>query len=179
MTSFRLSHLLLSLALCAPLAAARAQVPATVAPPAPQAAPVPAAVPAPSGVSAFQAPLRIVVVHWKIKPGREAEFLDYWATRSVVEDRTGLVGEYLSSIEDRSLAPWINWSTLDPAYTHYFNVGLWRDVDSFQDQIGKFIDNSRPPLAFEGAKRERVFLVPERWRAGRSALPANDPPGVR
>lgn len=177
MTSFRLSHLLLSLTLCAPWAAARAQAPAAVAPATPQAAP--AAMPAPTGVSAFQAPLRIVVVHWKIKPGREAEFLDYWGTRSVVEDRTGLVGEYLSSIEDRERAPWINWSTLDPAYTHYFNVGLWRDVDAFQDQIGKFIDNSRPPLAFEGAKRERVFLVPERWRAGRSALPANDPPGVR
>ena len=50
-------------------------------------------------------PLRIVVVHWKIKPGREAEFLDYWSTRSVVGDRSGLVSDYLSSVEDRGRAP--------------------------------------------------------------------------
>ena len=80
-------------------------------------------------VSVVEAPLRIVVVHWKIKPGREAEFLDYWSTRSVVEDRTGLIGEYLgSSIEDRARAPSINWGTLDRAYVSYFNVGLWQDV---------------------------------------------------
>ena len=119
------------------------------------------------------------MVHWKIKPGREAEFLDYWGTRSVVGDRSGLVGEYLSSVEDRERAPWITWQTLNLTYTSFFNVGLWRDVDAFQDQIGKFIDNSRPPLPFEAERRERIFLVPERWRAGRSSLPATDPPGVR
>lgn len=158
-------RLILLLALCLPILPARAEVPTLALPK--------------QGVSVNEAPLRIVVVHWKIKPGREAEFLDYWSTRSVVEDRTGLIGEYLSSIEDRSRAPWINWSTLDPAYISYFNVGLWQDADSFQSQIGKFIDNTRPPLPFEAAKRERIFLAPERWRAGKSALPMTDPPGVR
>lgn len=158
-------RLTLLLALCLPIVPARAEAPALALPP--------------PGVSVIEAPLRIVVVHWKIKPGREAEFLDYWSTRSVVEDRTGLIGEYLSSIEDRARAPWINWGTLDPAYVSYFNVGLWQDVDSFQSQIGKFIDNTRPPLPFEAAKRERIFLVPERWRAGKSALPMTDPPSVR
>ena len=123
--------------------------------------------------------LRIIVVHWKIRTGHEAKFLDYWSTRSVVEDRTGLVGEYLSSVEDQGRAAWIEWQTLNPAYTSYFNVGIWRDTDAFQGQIGQFIDNSRPPLPFEAERRERVFLVPERWRAGRSTLPTEDPPGVR
>lgn len=186
MTQSRALRILLLSALClqwGPLPAwsqAPAAGGAVATPPPAVAAPAaPSAAPAPTGVSAFQAPLRIVVVHWKIKPGREAEFLEYWSTRSVVEDRSGLVGEYLSSIEDRGRAPWINWSTLDPAYVHYFNVGLWQDVDSFQSQIGRFIDNSRPSLPFEAARRERVFLVPERWRAGRSPLPAADPPGVK
>ena len=49
--------------------------------------------------------LRIIVVHWKIKLGREAEFLDYWSTRSVIGDRSGLVSECLSSVEDRGRAP--------------------------------------------------------------------------
>ena len=123
--------------------------------------------------------LRIVVVHWKIKPGREIEFLDYWSTRSVVGDRSGLVGEYLSSVEDRGLAPWITWQTLSPEYTSYFNVGVWRDLDAFQDQIGRHIDNSRPSLPFEAERRERVLLAPAAWRVGRSILPTRDAPGVK
>lgn len=124
-------------------------------------------------------PLRIVVVHWKIKPGKEAEFLNYWSTRSVVGDRSGLVSEYLSSVEDRGRAPWITWQTLRPEYTSYFNVGVWRDLDAFQDQIGRYIDNSRPPLPFEAERRERVLLAPEAWRTGRSIPPTADAPGVR
>lgn len=124
-------------------------------------------------------PLRIVVVHWKIKPGRESEFLDYWSTRSVVGDRSGLVSEYLSSVEDRGRAPWITWRTLSPEYTSYFNVGIWCDLDAFQDQIGRYIDNSRPPLPFEAERRERVLLAPAAWRTGRSIPPMADAPGVK
>ena len=45
--------------------------------------------------------------------------------------------------------------------------------------MGRFIDNSRPPQDFEAARRTRVFLVPERWRVGATALPMSDPQGVR
>ncbi len=124
-------------------------------------------------------PLRIVVVHWKIKLGREAEFLNYWSTRSVIGDRSGLVGEYLSSIADRDRVPWITWQSLNSGYTSYFNMGIWRDLNAFQDQIGRFIDNSKPPLPFEAERRERVFLVPEAWRIGRGTLPTTDAPGVK
>ena len=121
---------------------------------------------------------RIVVVEWKIKKGREAEFLDYWSTRSTIPDRTGLIGEFLSGVEDRERFPWINW-TLDDRWTTFYNVGLWRDRLDFEGQIGKFIDNSRPPQDFEATRRTRVFLAPERWRIGATALPKSDPEGVR
>lgn len=140
--------------------------------PLPQMGVEPAASPRPT-------PLRIVVVHWKIKLGKEAEFLDYWSTRSVIGDRSGLVGEYLSSVADRDRVPWITWQSLSSGYTSYFNVGLWRDLDAFQNQIGRYIDNSRPPLPFEAERRERVFLIPEAWRVGRGALLTIDPPGVK
>lgn len=141
-------------------------------------APMPgmAAVPA---VSPHLTPLCIVVVHWKIKLGKEAEFLNYWSTRSVVENRSGLVSEHLSSVEDRDRASWITWQTLSPTYTSYFNVGVWRDLDAFQDQIGRYIDNNRPPLPFEAERRERILLAPEAWRIGRSTLPMADAPGVK
>ena len=97
----------------------------------------------------------------------------------MVEDRSGLVSEYLCSVEDRDRAPWITWQPLDPAYTSYFNVGIWRDLDAFQEQIGRYIDNNRPPLPFEAKSRERVFLVPQTWRIGRSGLLLTDAPTVR
>lgn len=118
---------------------------------------------------------RIVVVEWKIKAGRECDFLDYWATRSTIPNRSGLVGEFLSEVDSQ---PWINWK-LEEGYTTYYNVGIWRDAPAFQDQIGKYIDNNRAPLDFEAAKRSRMFLAPERWRIGAASLPASDPDGVR
>lgn len=130
-------------------------------------------------ISLRSTPLRIVIVHWKIKPGKEAEFLNYWSTRSIIEDRSGLVSEYLSSIEDHDRAPWTTWQTLKLEYTSYFNVGVWRDLDAFQDQIGRYIDNSRPPLPFEAERRERVLLAPQAWRIGPSISPTVDAPGVR
>ncbi len=124
-------------------------------------------------------PVRLVVVHWKIKQGQEQEFLDYWAQRSPVADRSGLVGEFLSSVEDRDRFPWINMQAVSASYTSFFNIGIWKNSAAFQDQIGKYIDTSRPPLPFEAERRERVFLQPERWRIGGSALSLSDQPGVK
>jgi hypothetical protein len=119
-----------------------------------------------------------VVVEWKITKGREAEFLEYWSTKATVGDRSGLVGEFLSGVENRERFPWINWST-DERWTTFYNVGIWRDAEDFNAQIGRFIDNNRPSLAFEAERRSRVFLAPERWRIGATALPAADPQGVQ
>jgi hypothetical protein len=121
---------------------------------------------------------RIVLVEWRIKKGRENEFLEYWSTRSTIPDRSGLIGEFLSRVADRKQYPWMVWD-LDRRWTTFVNVGFWRDGEAFQDQIGRFIDNSRPPLAFEARKRRRVFVAPERWRIGATPLLLSDHPGVR
>ncbi|HRJ68556.1 MAG TPA: hypothetical protein PK812_03030 [Beijerinckiaceae bacterium] len=125
--------------------------------------------------------MRIVVVEWKIKKGREQEFLDYWAERSTIPNRDGLVAEFLSTVDSKEKWPWINWlGPIDkPGITTFYNVGLWRDGESFQDNIGKFIDNNRPPLDFEGEKRTRVFLAPQRWRVGETRVPAKDSDGTK
>jgi heme-degrading monooxygenase HmoA len=117
-------------------------------------------------------------VEWRIKKGREQEFLDYWSTRATVEDRSGLIGEFLSKVEDQKQYPWMVWD-LDPAYTTYVNVGFWRDGDAFQQQIGRFIDNSKPPQDFEAQKRRRVLVAPERWRIGATPWTFTDHPSVR
>ena len=39
---------------------------------------------------------RIVIVEWRIRKGRECEFLSYWSTRATISNRAGLIAEFLS-----------------------------------------------------------------------------------
>jgi hypothetical protein len=123
-------------------------------------------------------PARIVIVEWRIKKGSEQEFLEYWSVRSTIPNRSGLIGEFLSRVEDRSQYPWIIWD-FDERWTTFINVGFWRGGADFQEQVGKFIDNTRPPLAFEADRRRRLFVAPERWRIGATPLPVMDHQEVR
>lgn len=120
--------------------------------------------------------IRTVIVEWTIKKGREQDFLDYWSKRSTLANREGLIAEFLNTVEPGEAWPWMSWATpvSRPDATTYYNVGLWRDAPSFQDQIGKFIDPARPLLDFEAARRNRIVLAPQRWRAGMTGLPAKD-----
>jgi hypothetical protein len=121
--------------------------------------------------------MRIVGVEWRIKKGQESEFLEYWSTRSTIPDRSGLVGEFLNRVESREQYPWMVWE-LNEGWTTFINIGIWREGADFQQQIGRFIDNSRPPLAFEADRRRRIFLAPERWRIGNTPLLIEDHPAV-
>ncbi len=120
--------------------------------------------------------MRIVAVEWRIKKGQENEFLEYWSTRATIQDRSGLVAEFLNRVESREQFPGVEFNE---GWTTFINVGIWREGADFQQQIGRFIDNSRPPLAFEADKRRRVFMAPERWRIGSTPLISADHPVVR
>jgi heme-degrading monooxygenase HmoA len=117
--------------------------------------------------------MRIVVLEWRIRKGQEDEFLEYWSSRATVPDRSGLIGEFLSQVEDQDQYPWISWE-LDERWTTFVNVGLWREGSDFQNQIGRFIDDTRPPMAFEAACRRRVLVAPTRWRTGGTVLPVSE-----
>jgi hypothetical protein len=120
--------------------------------------------------------MRIVAVEWRIKKGQENEFLEYWSTRSTIPDRSGLVAEFLNRVESREQFPGVEFNE---GWTTFINVGIWRDQADFQQQIGRLIDNSRPPLAFEAERRRRVFMAPERWRIGDTPMLNDDHPAVR
>jgi hypothetical protein len=62
------------------------------------------------------------------------------------------VGEFLNRVESREQYPWMVWE-LNEGWTTFINIGIWREGADFQQQIGRFIDNSRPPLAFEADRR--------------------------
>jgi hypothetical protein len=104
--------------------------------------------------------------------GARGRVPEYWSKRSTVPDRSGLIGDFLSRVESRNEFPWITWE-LDERWTTFVNVGLWREGADFQQQFGRFIDDTRPLMTFEAARRRRVLVAPQRWRGGGTAFPAS------
>ena len=51
----------------------------------------------------------VVVIHWKIKSDRVSEFLEFWKTAAIVDDRKGLIGEFLSEGHSTAEFNWITW----------------------------------------------------------------------
>ena len=116
------------------------------------------------------AEMLVVVVEWSIIKDREDDFLRYWSEREVIQDRSGLVSEFLSRVRDEQEIPFMTWSQRQDCTT-YLNVGIWRDCKSFVDQIGPKLTRNGEKLPFEYEPRRRIFLGPERWRLGGSLLP--------
>ena len=89
------------------------------------------------------AEMRIVLVEWRIIKGQENLFL--------------------SRVEDRKDFPWMTCE-LSPDWTCFVNVGLWRDADAFQAQIGWRLNDKRPKMSFEHERRRRTFFLMIRCR---------------
>ena len=120
----------------------------------------------------------IALIHWKIKPDRVNEFLGYWRKEAVVQDRKGLIGEFLSEACHTSDFPWITWDLTgcEGVYRSFVNVSMWSDVEEFHEQIGKHFTGK--PEEFEYELRVRTILRPACWRMGDSHLPIHDSGGT-
>lgn len=120
----------------------------------------------------------IVLIHWKIKPDRVDEFLDYWRKVATVQDRAGLIGEFLSEGCRRSEFPWITWDFTgrEGVYRSFINVGIWAKAEDFHDQIAKYFQDKAQD--FEHEHRVRTVLRPRCWRMGDSSLPVHDSGGT-
>ena len=127
----------------------------------------------------------IVLIKWKIRPQERYidEFLEFWKQRAVVEDRRGLIGEFLSEVGTKARYPYINWNVSDgddegQECKVFINVGIWADGDSFHEQIGQYFNDNKPPKEFEFKPRTRTVLIPKCWRMGDALLPKHDSGGV-
>ena len=124
----------------------------------------------------------IVVIKWSIKPHMIEDFRGFWAEEARVQDRLGLVAEFLSEVGSKDDYPYITW-TLDDlgaeASQTYVNVGIWTDSDAFREQIARYFNDDGPIRAFEAARRVRTVLMPKWWRIGDATLPTGDSTGVR
>jgi hypothetical protein len=127
----------------------------------------------------------VCLIHWKIRKGKEPEFIASWQTKYTVQNRDGLIGEYLSEVKTNVDYPYITWdfccddTANEAGCSHFLNVAIWQSAERFYDEIAKNFNDSRPILDFEIERRKRVLIAPIQWRAGPSALPENDSPGVK
>ena len=119
----------------------------------------------------------VVLIHWRIKTSNEAvtEFFEWWKSKAVIADKTNLVGEFLSAPLPASRFPFrvddLSHKGKEVDHRAFVNLGIWRDWESFYEQVGKNFNDNNPPLPFEAARRSRTILEPNEWRIGKSPLP--------
>lgn len=123
--------------------------------------------------------MQIVLVDWKIIPGQEDQFLQEWRSGLPVNDRSRMVGEFLSRVTRDERYPWITWDlTGDGNFARFINVGLWADAESFHEQIARYFNPAGGKKHFEFELRRRALLSPACWRMGDWPLPNHDSGGV-
>ena len=121
----------------------------------------------------------IVLIKWKIENKQEKldAFLDFWKQEAVVQDRKGLVGEFLSKIGSRERYDYMTWDFEKPegdAYKIFVNAAIWTDAGAFQEQIGQYFNDNNPLKDFEAERRVRTVLERACWRIGDASLPKHD-----
>jgi hypothetical protein len=123
--------------------------------------------------------MHIVLVDWHIIVGKENEFLDHWKSALPIEDRSRMIGEFLSQPNGGVAFPWVTWDlSVHEGVTRFVNVGLWADAEAFHDQVGRYFNPNGTMLPFEHELRRRALLEPRAWRMGHWRLPDNDSGGV-
>lgn len=122
----------------------------------------------------------IVIIHWRIHPNNvsRADFFEYWKKNLEIEDKTNLVGEFLSkplSASEANFACLTMNSEASDDYESFFNIGIWKDLASFEKEIIKpFVGDKSTIEAFEYQYRERMILEPQSRRIGNFNLPEDD-----
>jgi hypothetical protein len=123
----------------------------------------------------------IVLIKWMIKPEKEAidAFLHHWRTEALVQDRRGLVGEFLSEVDLEKYTTWdVRGGSSRREGKLFVNVGTWANRDEFEEQIGRYFNDDKPIAPFELERRVRTVLKPVCWRVGEASLPVHDSGGV-
>ena len=124
----------------------------------------------------------VVLIHWKIRPEPSMvdDFLNFWRTNAVIDDRRGLICEFLSEAHSPAEYSWITWQLTgsEGKYRSFINVGYWDGSEEFHAQVGKYFETSLDQQPFERFPRVRTLLNPKCWRIGDSRLPKHDSGGV-
>lgn len=107
----------------------------------------------------------VVLVWWKIKPGWDKDFVKEWQDKLKIEDKSGLVAEFLTKVDPPDSDN--TWDLRVSESSTYVNVGIWRSKKDFDLQIGKYKMRMRD---VERKFRVRALLTPVTWRLGNADL---------
>lgn len=127
----------------------------------------------------------VILVHWLIRAGFEDRFVNRWRAMTVNE-HAGLYREVLTRLDKsgNQEGKFHTFSVGDPFYSTFINIGVWKDLPSFDRAIGRYIPDVRVVEKdgrriqtmeleeFEFKLRERVVLEVIGSRGG--DLPAAD-----
>ena len=126
--------------------------------------------------------LVVVLVHWAIKKGSEANFQAKWKTMTVDPD-SGLFREIFTCPNSTTSDPKYHTFGLEnPNYITFVNIGIWRSLEDFDKAIGKYIPEALPKgdmqvvemYNFEFKIRERLVIDVLTMRGGDWQLPTPD-----
>jgi hypothetical protein len=100
----------------------------------------------------------IILVHWLIKTGFEAQFEAAWRNMSVGQE-AGLYREMLTTVEPIPNDPKFNtFSISDPNYSTFINIGMWESLEAFDEAVGKYIPKGEAFEAEDGRRRITILL---------------------
>lgn len=130
------------------------------------------------------------LINWRVLPVEVDAFQLKWKTGLPLGNAKGLIGEFLSKVENASFFDGItremeadekdqkvSWRS--DQYVSYVNIGIWESTADFMAAVGKYMSAGRTIKEdFEAAPRRRAILTPEHWRRGSLNLPAGTSEGV-
>src|ERR1700722_1535901 len=102
----------------------------------------------------------VIMVHWLIKKGIENEeaFESMWR-KMTIEPNTGLYRELLTQPVEAENSKFNTFSITDKAYTTYINLGIWKDIQSFDAAVGRYIQAPERRAPLQGSYQDREMLA--------------------
>lgn len=134
----------------------------------------------------------VIMVHWLIKRGaKNTKAFEAMWKRMSIHPNAGLYREILTKPVQADDPKFNTFSLTDRAYVTYLNIGIWKNVASFDAAVGKYIQSPerRKPLKgsykrkrmlavyqhnFEFKIRERIILKKLWDRKGAASFPKSD-----
>ena len=120
--------------------------------------------------------MTVILIRWYIKNEMKQEFVSYWENIMKVSKGCGLHRETLCEVQPEIKDPKFHTFNLEhPLYTTFINVGMWENVDAFDNAVtASYI---KKPIIHEGEQflhitkfefkiRERIVLKEVSSRGG-------------
>lgn len=130
----------------------------------------------------------IVIVRWYIKKDDEPRFKKIWVEKMEPKIKDGLFREFFSKPIDVIDEKYHTLDVESKYYTTFINVGIWENIEAFNEAIGSLIPSREKPdlmkfpektdkeiievFDFEFKLRERVVMNVEEDRVGFWSLPS-------